>query len=275
MLDGAGDARAHRHRTITVSGLYTPGTVMLQPAGFVRGVAAGLASRVAIYEESGGDRDASASGPPGGRARPAAVSPPRGSSSTVNGHAESFGYFAGRLMQLFLFAVHDAGSTPTRWRGSAASPAGASRRRTRWARRCAGSTAVQGGDRIVTRTCAALMIPGMQAGAGDMARCGEGRMRRKFDARFPHAGRDRDGISLGAGTCACRWNGVAVMRRDRRWCVLGLRQNGLGTARGTLTGIGAADLACEGDKRRDRAFRRRRPTETPAAAPAERYRRQC
>jgi hypothetical protein len=40
-------------------------------------------------------------------------------------------------------------------------------------------------------------------------------------------------------------NSVSVMRRDRadgstRACV----QNGLGTARGTLTGIGAAELAC-------------------------------
>jgi hypothetical protein len=59
---------------------------------------------------------------------------------TVNGHLESFGVETGRLMQLFLFAVMTPRSSMrTRWRGSAGGPAGASRRRTRWAPRCAGS----------------------------------------------------------------------------------------------------------------------------------------
>ncbi|MGB1208849.1 MAG: NAD(P)/FAD-dependent oxidoreductase, partial [Paracoccaceae bacterium] len=35
-----------------VSGLYTPGTVMLQPAGYIRGLAEGLARHVAIHEHS-------------------------------------------------------------------------------------------------------------------------------------------------------------------------------------------------------------------------------
>jgi glycine/D-amino acid oxidase-like deaminating enzyme len=82
----------------------------------------------------------------------------------------------------------------------------------------------------------------MQAGAGDMARAAKV-MRRKFDARFPQLA----GMAMEyawAGHLCLTLNGVAVMRRIDDGLYTGCVQNGLGTARGTLTGIGAAELAC-------------------------------
>jgi len=68
-------------------------------------------------------------------------------------------------------------------------------------------------------------------------------MQRKFDQRFP---------SLAGMTMEYAWsghlcltlNGVAVMRQVDDGVYSGCVQNGLGTTRGTLTGIGAAELAC-------------------------------
>ncbi len=102
MLD-AGQMREMTGSALYVSGLHTPGTVMLQPAGYVRGLGAGLARHVEIYENT----PATGFTPESGGWRVAA---PKGSVSaarvilTVNGHLESFGFARGRLMQLFLFA---------------------------------------------------------------------------------------------------------------------------------------------------------------------------
>jgi glycine/D-amino acid oxidase-like deaminating enzyme len=238
------DAQAMREMTGSahyVSGLYTPGTVMLQPAGYIRGLAAGLAGDGVVINErsavTGMRREGSAwrVATTGGHVSAQTVI------LTVNGHLESFGVETGRLMQLFLFAVMtpkldaDAlarlGGRP-RWGITPSDPMGTTMRRINGG---------QGGDRIVTRTCAALR-PGMQAGAGDMARAAKV-MRRKFDARFPQLA----GMAMEyawAGHLCLTLNGVAVMRRIDDGLYTGCVQNGLGTARGTLTGIGAAELAC-------------------------------
>ncbi|WP_330165796.1 hypothetical protein [Salipiger marinus] len=47
-----------------------------------------------------------------------------------------------------------------------------------------------------------------------------------------------------AGHLCLTLNGVAVTRKLDHGLYSGCVQNGLGTARGTLTGIGAAELAC-------------------------------
>ena len=223
------------------SGLYTPGTVMLQPAGYVRGLAAGLTrSGVDVYEASpvtGYRRDGS-----GWR-----VQTPRGAVSAgrvilaVNGHLESFGYARDRLMQIFLFAVMTPelgpealaalGGAP-RWGITPSDPMGTTVRRI---------DSGQGGNRIVTRSCAVLR-PGMRPRAGDLARAARV-MQRKFDARFPQlAGMAMEHVWAGH-LCLSR-NGVAVNREVEEGVFSACVQNGLGTARGTLTGIGAAELAC-------------------------------
>lgn len=239
------DAQAMRELTGSPhyrSGLYTPGTVMLQPAGYVRGLAAGLRREgVAIHEQS----------PVTGFTRQGdtwRVETPKGRLSagkvilTVNGHLESFGIARGRLMQVFLFATMtpdlDAdtlgrlGGRP-RWGVTPSDPMGTTMRRIDTA---------QGGNRIVTRTCAVLR-PGMRATEADMARAARV-MQRKFDQRFPQLAGMRMEHAW-AGHLCLSLNGVSVMREIEPGLYSACVQNGLGTARGTLTGMAAAELACD------------------------------
>ncbi|MFY2825156.1 NAD(P)/FAD-dependent oxidoreductase [Ruegeria sp. MALMAid1280] len=234
MLDLTG---SHHYR----SGLYTPGTVMLQPAGYIRGLAAGLVGDgVGLYENSavtGFEKQ-------GGTWQ---VQTQRGSVSTgaviltVNGHLESFGIERDRLMQLFLFAAMtpeldaDAltllGGQP-RWGVTPSDPMGTTMRRI---------DSGQGGNRVITRTCAALR-PGMAATTRDLARASKV-MQRKFDQRFPQLA----GIEMEyhwAGHLCLSLNSVSVTREIEPGVYSGCVQNGLGTARGTLTGIAAAERAC-------------------------------
>lgn len=222
------------------SGLYTPGTVMLQPAGYIRGLGAGLKQQVRVYENS----------PATGFARAGStwtVTTPKGSISTAcillanNGHLESFGFEKGRLMQLFLYAsmtpeldadaLKKLGGAP-RWGITPSDPMGTTMRRI---------DTGQGGNRIITRTCAALK-PGMvpsQAGVDRAAKV----QQQKFDQRFPQLA----GMKMEyrwAGHLCLSLNGVSVMRQVDDGVFAACVQNGLGTARGTLTGIGAAELAC-------------------------------
>jgi len=223
-----------------LGGLYTPGTVMLQPAGYIRGLAAGLRrAGVSIFENSPvvsfSKQDAGW-----------LVTTPEGNVSTgkiiltVNGHLESFGYERGRLMQLFLFAV----MTPEldddairklagrpRWGITPSDPMGTTLRRI---------DAGQGGNRVVTRTCA-LLKPDMRLTPAHVDRAAKV-MQGKFDRRFPQLA----GLKMEyqwAGHLCLSLNGVAVMRELEDGVYSGCVQNGLGTARGTLTGIGAAERA--------------------------------
>lgn len=238
------DATAMREMTGSshyLSGLYTPGTVMLQPAGFVRGMADGLRrDRVEIYENSpvtGIVRNGTA-----WSVRTAKAQVETGKVIlTVNGHLESFGFARGRLMQLFLFATMTPELTrddldrlggQDRWGITPSDPMGTTLRRI---------DTGQGGNRIVTRTCAVLRS-GMVATAADMARASRV-MQSKFDSRFPQlAGMKMD--YAWAGHLCLSLNGVSIMQEIENGVFSGCVQNGLGTARGTLTGIGAAELAC-------------------------------
>lgn len=223
------------------SGLHTPGTVMLQPAGYIRGLAGGLVRDGAVLHENspvtGLERQGDAW----------KVSTRKGHVSagqvilTVNGHLESFGFEKGHLMQLFLYAVmtpeleKDAlvklGGQP-RWGITPSDPMGTTVRRI---------DTGQGGNRIITRTCATL-APGRNIGPGHVARAARV-MQDKFNVRFPQL-RGMKMEHAWAGHLCLTLNGVAVMRKLDDGLFSGCVQNGLGTARGTLTGIGAAELAC-------------------------------
>lgn len=249
-LEGLGEEAslldAHTMQEITGSsyyrsGLYTPGTVMLQPAGFVRGLADGLRrSGVEIFENS----------PVTGFAREGSrwlVQTRGGQVDTskvilaVNGFLESFGVQRGRLMQLFLFAamtpeldadaMANLGGHP-RWGITPSDPMGTTMRRI---------DTPQGGNRIITRTFAVLRS-GMSARTNDLKRAAQV-MQKKFDNRFPRlAGLQMD-YAWAGHLCLTR-NAVAVLGEIEDGVFSGCVQNGLGTVRGTLTGIGAAELAC-------------------------------
>jgi len=222
------------------SGLYTHGTVMLQPAGYMRGLGAGLATTISVYENTPAisfDRVG----------QDWQVKTPKGTITTGrillanNGHLESFGYEKGRLMQLFLYASMtpdlDADALAklggqSRWGVTPSDPMGTTMRRI---------DTKQGGNRIITRTCATLKTNMTPTKAG-LARAAKVQQQ-KFDQRFPQlAGMQME--HRWAGHLCLSLNGVSVMREIDQGVFSACVQNGLGTARGTLTGMGAAELAC-------------------------------
>lgn len=237
------DAQAMQEMTGSrhyVSGLHTPGTVMLQPAGYIRALGEGLRRDGVTVAETSPVLRLERKGPswqlvtPQGRVSAGKVI------LANNGHLESFGFARGRLMHVFLYASMtgrlDAASLralggASRWGITPSDPMGTTMRRI---------DRPQGGDRIVTRTCASYR-PGMETSESALRRAARVH-RDKFDQRFPDLRGVRMEHSWAGHLCLSR-NGVAMMKEleDGLWsaCVC----NGLGTARSTLTGIAAADLA--------------------------------
>lgn len=221
------------------SGLYTPGTVMIQPAGYIRGLGEGLRrAGIHIFEESPVIRIVRTG-------QSWELTTPHGKVAATkvilgnNGHLESFGLKHGRLMHIFLYAsmtVELDSSTLTklggqpRWGITPSDPMGTTMRRI---------DTTQGGNRIVTRTCATF-LPGMVASEVTLARTARVH-RRKFVDRFPALA----GVPMEyswAGHLCLTWNGVSVMRELEPGLFSAVGCNGLGTVRSTLMGIGAADL---------------------------------
>ncbi len=222
------------------SGLYTPGTLMLQPAGYVKGLAAGLrrtgvriaeCTPVIGFQKEGSDWQV--------RTPQGHVTAPRVILAT-NGHLESFGIAGGRLIQLFLYAsmtpelsaeqMAQLGGA-ARWGVTPSDPMGTTMRRI---------DSAQGGNRIITRTCATVR-PEMKAKPRDVARAAVVHTRKCAD-RFPAL----KGVPMAyawAGHLCLSLNGVSVSKEIEEGVFSACVQNGLGTARGTLTGIAAAERA--------------------------------
>lgn len=238
------DARAMREITGSAyyrDGLYTPGTVMIQPAGYVQGLAAGIErGGVTIHENSAALRIE-------GTGQGWTVATAGGTLSAErlilanNGHLESFGFKRGQLMHIMLNACMTEELDPTAlhalggrecWGITPADPMGTTVRRIGPA---------QGGNRIVIRQ-GGYYRPGMQTSKADLDRL-VGQMRRKFDARFPMLKAVRFQYSWSGHLCLAR-NNVSVMRELEPGLYAACVDNGLGTTRSTLTGIGAAELAC-------------------------------
>lgn len=238
LLDAA-EMRALTGTDYYRGGLHTPGTVILQPALFVRSVAAGLRSnRVQVFEHSPVTALARHSGAwtattPGGT-----ISAPR-AILAVNGHAESFGFFAGRLLHVFTYASMTRTLNPEeaaalggaqRWGVTPADPLGTTVRRISGA----------GGDRIVVRnrfTC----DPSMEVTQARVAKVGRDHDR-AFAARFPGLAGIAMEYRWGGRLCLSRNDAPAFGEVDEG-LFAACCQNGLGTARGTLAGMLAADLA--------------------------------
>lgn len=236
-----------RHYT---SGLYTPGTVILQPAGYIRGLAKGLKSQMALHENSpvlGFDRIGV----------DWVVRTPKAKVTTGkiilanNGHLESFGFKKGRLMHVMLYASMSqelsedqlrALGGASRWGITPSDPMGTTMRRI---------DSPLGGNRIVTRTCAHFR-PNMEASSRGVRRAAM-RQERKFDVRFPQLSGLRAEYSWAGHLCLSQ-NGVSVLEEIDNSVFTACVQNGLGTARGTLTGIGAAELAMGVDSDITRIF---------------------
>jgi glycine/D-amino acid oxidase-like deaminating enzyme len=219
-------------------GLFTAGTAMIQPAMFVRGIARGLRSnRVQIYENApvtALSRDSVwTANTPGG-----AVSAPR-VILAVNGHLNSFGFARNRLMHVFTYAsmtriltsgeIRALGGQSI-WGLTPADPLGTT------VRRISGT----GGDRIIIRN-RFTFDPSMEVEQSRIARVGRDHDR-AFAARFPMLHNVEMQYRWGGRLCLSR-NNVNIVRELEPGLFAACCQNGLGTTRGTLSGLLAADLA--------------------------------
>ncbi len=215
-------------------GTFAPGAVLIQPAAFVRGVAAGLSGSVEIYENSpvlrfelGKNHVIHTS-----RGR---ITTPR-LILTVNGHIESLGFFSRRLMHVFTFAsmtrrldaeeIRLLGGEPA-WGLIPADPMGSTIRRLRQ-------------DRIVVRNTFTYN-PSMATSAAQVARIGK-RHDESFRARFPILRDVKMQYRWGGHLCLSLNSAPAfgeVVDRVYSACC----QNGLGTVKGTLSGKLIVELA--------------------------------
>lgn len=220
-------------------GLFTPGTVMLQPALFVRSVAARLRSnRVTLYEQSpvtALDRDGA-----GWRARTA-----KGSVSAarvilaVNGHAQSFGQFKRRFVHVYTYGSMTAPldaehiralGGQANWGLTPADPLGST------VRRISGT----GGDRIVVRN-RFTYEPSMSVSPAKLRRIWQTHDA-SFAARFPQLAGIKMAHRWGGHLCLSL-NNVTAFGEVEEGLFAACCQNGLGTVQGTLGGMCAAELA--------------------------------
>ncbi|MDD9909116.1 MAG: FAD-binding oxidoreductase [Ahrensia sp.] len=214
------------------SGLYTPGTAMLQPALYLRNLANGLVDQgVDIFENSPVTAMASNGDhwlveTPKGRLRVGNVI------LATNGHVESFGHFKRRLMHVYLYAsMTRALSTDERrqlggeqrWGFTPADPMGTT------VRRMSGT----GGDRIVVRN--GFTWSPSRSVAQDRHETFAKSHDRSFVERFPQLAHVDMDYRWGGLLCLS-WNAVPAFGEIDDGLYAACCQNGLGTAMGTLSG---------------------------------------
>lgn len=219
-------------------GLRTPGTAILQPAMFTRGIAKGLQSnRVSLHENSPvteliRNGDWVAKTPNGQVSAPKVI-------LAVNGHLNSFGFYENQLMHVFTYASMSEPMTEdqvarlgghNRWGITPADPLGSSIRRISGA----------GGDRLLVRN-RFTFDPDMEVSDARIARVGQDHDR-SFAARFPMLPDLKMQFRWGGRLCISR-NTVQVIRELEPGLFSACVQNGIGTSKGTLAGILATELA--------------------------------
>ena len=220
------------------SGLFTPGTIMLQPAGYIRALGAGISKVVDVFENS--PVRAFEKQSTGWRLKVGGGTLSAGQIILANnGHVESFGFYPRQLMHIFLYASMSKPLTAeqkarlrgaARWGVTPSDPMGTS------VRRVSGTY----GDRILIRTGASFR-PSMTVSAGMVARSGRTHDR-KFSERFPMLP-DLEMEYRWAGHLCLSRNGVSAFGELDDGVFSACCQNGLGTAKGTLAGMAAAELA--------------------------------
>jgi glycine/D-amino acid oxidase-like deaminating enzyme len=257
MLDTAA-MREMTGTTYYTGGLYTPGAAMIQPAGYIRSFAAGLAPVADIYENS----------PVIGLKRERALwvaRSPRGSVSApkvilaVNGHIEDFGHFTGRLMHVFTYASMtkamppDAKTGAEAWGILPADPMGATMRKF----------VANGAPRIVIRT-RFTFDPDLQVSEARVAKIAA-EQRRSLDARFPRL-KDLPIEFSWSGRLCLSLNHVPAFGEIEDNLYSACCENGLGTVKSTLAGVLAAELAAGvGSPRLDRFLALPKPKHLPPA----------
>lgn len=217
------------------SGMFMPGTVMIQPAAYVRRFADALGEPVRVYEQTPAlsFRQVGADW---------VIKTPKGVVSAGriilanNGHAQSFGFFKGKLLHVFTYASLTERFDPRRlpgqrtWAATPALPMGTTVRRIRDG----------DGDRILVRWRYSYN-PSLTIGDGQVNRAGrvhDG----KFLTRFPGL----KGLGMEyrwGGPMALTWNSVPAFGEVERGVFSACGCNGLGASKSSAAGIAAADQA--------------------------------
>ncbi|GLO53781.1 oxidoreductase [Pseudomonas putida] len=217
------------------SGMFMPGTVMIQPAAYVRRFADALADPVQVYEQT----PALSFKQVGGAW---VIKTPNGMVSAGkiilanNGHAQSFGFFKGKLLHVFTYASLTERFDPRllpgqrTWAATPALPMGTTVRR------------ISDGDsdRILVRWRYSYN-PSLTIGDGQVNSAGrvhDG----KFATRFPTLKGLRMEYRWG-GPMALTWNSVPAFGEVDSGVIAACGCNGLGASKSSAAGIAAADLA--------------------------------
>jgi len=220
-------------------GLFTAGTVILQPALFIRSLGRKLISdRLNIYETSPVismeriGKTWSAKTPNGVINAPKVI-------LATNGHVESFGFFKRKLLHIFTYgsmthALNSGqqkalGGSPE-WGLTPADPMGTT------VRRSSGPC----GDRIIVRN-SFTYEPAMRPSGKVLKRIYKTH-KTSFGARFPML----KGLGMAyqwGGHLTLSLNNVAAFSEVEQDLFTACCQNGLGTVKGTLHGMAAADFA--------------------------------
>lgn len=226
------------------SGLFMPGTALLQPALYIRSLADGLSQswqkHFHLFENSPAIKFEK-------QGTSWKIHTPKGSVTcpnvilAVNGHAESFGFFKNRLMHVFTYASMTKPLSPEQskklggtkqWGVTPSDPMGST------VRRISGI----GGDRIVIRNRWSFE-PSMEVSVAKIARFGKSQDK-SFIKRFPQL-RDVEMEYRWSGRLCLSRNSSPAFGEVEQGIFSACCQNGLGTAKGTLAGIGAIDLAVQ------------------------------
>lgn len=218
-------------------GIHAPGALLIQPAAYILGLAKGLAERhgVAVYEQSPLLRleagpDHVAHTPHGTVTAPRVI-------LAVNGHIESLGLYRRRLMHVFTYASmtrqmtapeQDRLGGEPEWGLVSAHPMGTTVRRLE-------------NGRIVVRSIFSW-APDRRTSTQQVKKIGAIHDR-CFARRFPMLADVSMEYRWGGHLCLSR-NSVPAFGEVERQVYSCACQNGLGTTKGTLSGMLAADLAC-------------------------------
>ena len=236
------DAAQMREMTGTnyyVDGLYTPGSVMIQPADYIRGLAAGIADKVGIFEHAPVLELTRAGSTWRARSRRGSVTAPKVIVG-VNGHIEEFGHFRRRLIHIFTYASMTAAFSENefdrqvtgqpRWALLPADPMGATVRKV----------SANGLSRIVIRT-RFTYDPSLQVSEKRVEKIAA-EQRLSFDARFSILTKVPFEYRWAGRLCLSR-NHAPAFGEVEEGLYSACCENGLGTVKSTFAGMMAADLA--------------------------------
>ena len=238
----AGDMKEMTGSDFYASGLFMPGAVMLQPALYIRELAKGITTKhekpVTLYENSPA-QSFEKQGDSWVIETPKATIKAKNVIMAVNGHAENFGFYENRLMHVFTYASMTEALSDAQqkrlggalsWGITPSDPMGSTVRRHDGI----------GGNRIVVRN-RWTYDPSMEVSEARVAAFGRDQDA-SFAKRFPQLEDVKMAYRWSGHLCLSRNSVPAFGELETNW-YSACCQNGLGTAKGTLAGIGAVDLA--------------------------------